>query len=104
MARRTEQLSEELHDYLIAHSTPPDAVLRDLAQETARRFGDVAGMQIGPEQGTFMTLLARMAGARQAIEVGTFTGYPTKVLLHTWGYEHTDAAPIRGAHPLRNIS
>ncbi len=75
MARRTEQLSEELHDYLIAHSTPPDAVLRDLAQETARRFGDVAGMQIGPEQGTFMTLLARMAGARRAIEVGTFTGY-----------------------------
>ena len=32
-------------------------------------------MQIAPEQGAFMTLLARAIGARRAIEVGTFTGY-----------------------------
>jgi caffeoyl-CoA O-methyltransferase len=32
-------------------------------------------MQIGPEQGTFMTMLAGLMGARHAIEVGTFTGY-----------------------------
>jgi caffeoyl-CoA O-methyltransferase len=32
-------------------------------------------MQIGPEQGTFMTLLTRIGGARRGIEVGTFTGY-----------------------------
>jgi caffeoyl-CoA O-methyltransferase len=75
VARRSAQLSLELHDYLIAHSTPPDAVLRELAAETAREFPDAAGMQIGPEQGTFMTLLARLTGARTAIEVGTFTGY-----------------------------
>jgi caffeoyl-CoA O-methyltransferase len=31
--------------------------------------------QIGPEQGTFMTMLAGIMGARQAVEVGTFTGY-----------------------------
>jgi caffeoyl-CoA O-methyltransferase len=75
MTRRSEQLSQALHDYLVAHSTPPDQVLSDLADETAKRFGDSAGMQIGPEQGTFMTLLARLTGARSAIEVGTFTGY-----------------------------
>ena len=75
MTRRTEQLSPELHDYLVAHSTPPDAVLRELAEQTASKFPQAAGMQIGPEQGTFMTLLARLAGARRAIEVGTFTGY-----------------------------
>ncbi|HXP21958.1 MAG TPA: SAM-dependent methyltransferase, partial [Streptosporangiaceae bacterium] len=74
MTRRTEQLSQELHDYLIAHSTPPDQVLRELADETASRFGASVGMQIGPEQGAFMTLLARLTGARSAIEVGTFTG------------------------------
>jgi len=103
MTRRTEQLSQELHDYLIAHSTPPDQVLRELADETASRFGASVGMQIGPEQGAFMTLLARLTGARSAIEVGTFTGYATKVLLHTWRHEYTDAAPIRGAHALRDI-
>ena len=32
-------------------------------------------MQIGPEQGAFMTLLAKLTGARDALEVGTFTGY-----------------------------
>jgi len=46
-----------------------------LAAETARRLGRAAGMQIAPEQGTLMTMLARAIGARSAIEVGTFTGY-----------------------------
>jgi caffeoyl-CoA O-methyltransferase len=32
-------------------------------------------MQIAPEQGTFMNLLARSIGARFAVEIGTFTGY-----------------------------
>jgi len=50
-------------------------VLDDLAAETLSRFGAAAGMQIGPEQGAFMTLLARLLGARNAVEVGTFTGY-----------------------------
>jgi caffeoyl-CoA O-methyltransferase len=35
----------------------------------------MAGMQISPEQGQFMALLAELIGARRAIEVGTFTGY-----------------------------
>lgn len=67
-------LGTEVHDYLVAHGTPPDPVLRDLAEETAR-LGSIAMMQIAPEQGSFMTLLARAIGARQVIEVGTFTGY-----------------------------
>jgi len=75
VTRRSEQLSEALHDYIVAYSMQPDAILRELADETARRYVDAAGMQIGPEQGTFMTLLARLIGARDAVEVGTFTGY-----------------------------
>jgi caffeoyl-CoA O-methyltransferase len=35
----------------------------------------MAMMQISPEQGTFMTMITRLIGARQAVEVGTFTGY-----------------------------
>ena len=75
MTRRSEHLSEALHDYVVAHSAQPDDVLTDLAAETVSRFGDDAGMQIGPEQGTFMTLLAKLIGAASAVEVGTFTGY-----------------------------
>jgi caffeoyl-CoA O-methyltransferase len=75
MTRRSWQLSPQLMDYLTEHSTGPDAVLEDLAAETARLLPDLAEMQIGPEQGRFMTLLAQVSGASAAVEVGTFTGY-----------------------------
>jgi predicted O-methyltransferase YrrM len=75
VTRRSEHLSQALHDYIVSHSTQRDEVLADLAAETLSRFGDDAGMQIGPEQGIFMTLLARLTGAVNAVEVGTFTGY-----------------------------
>jgi caffeoyl-CoA O-methyltransferase len=48
-------------------------VLRKLREETAGMPG--AGMQIGAEQGQFMQLLVRLLGARQCLEIGTFTGY-----------------------------
>ncbi len=72
---RSGQLSRELNDYLVRHSTAPDAVLTKLAEETASSYPQHAHLQIGPEQGTFMTLLTRLAGARRALEIGTFTGY-----------------------------
>ncbi|KIH96897.1 SAM-dependent methyltransferase [Streptomonospora alba] len=75
MTRASESLPPELHDYLVAHGAPVDPVLADLAAETARLYPDLTTMQIGPEQGTFMTLLARIGGARDVVEVGTFTGY-----------------------------
>ena len=67
MTRRTEQISLHLNAYLTAHSSPPDAVLRELANETS--------LQIAPEQGTFMTLMTQFVGVASAIEIGTFTGY-----------------------------
>jgi caffeoyl-CoA O-methyltransferase len=75
VARRSDLLSPDVQDYVIAHSTPPDAVLADLAAETARRFPAVAGMQIGPDQGCFMTMLAQLTEVASAVEIGTFTGY-----------------------------
>ena len=38
-------------------------------------MGDLASMQIAPEQAALMTLLVRAIGARRALELGTFTGY-----------------------------
>jgi caffeoyl-CoA O-methyltransferase len=67
-------LTPHLYEYLLAHNPPPDAVLRDLAEETAA-LGPVSMMQIAVEQGALLTLLARLIGARRAVEVGTFTGY-----------------------------
>ncbi|MBW2494656.1 MAG: class I SAM-dependent methyltransferase [Deltaproteobacteria bacterium] len=67
-------MTEALHAYLVSHGTPPDEIQRELIDET-HALGNVAIMQIAPEQGAFMTLLARILGARRAIEIGTFTGY-----------------------------
>ncbi len=67
-------LTQPAYEYLVAHTEPPDRVLRDLAAETAA-LGPVSIMQIAVEQGAFLTLLARLMGARRAVEVGTFTGY-----------------------------
>ena len=75
MTRRSEQISLHLNAYLAAHSTPPDAILRELATETADRYPNEIGLQVAPEMGTFLTLLTRVSRARSAIEVGTFTGY-----------------------------
>jgi len=67
-------LPPHLHAYLVEHGTPPDPLLAELARET-QAIGPLSVMQVSPEQGAFLTLLARLVGARRAIEVGTFTGY-----------------------------
>jgi predicted O-methyltransferase YrrM len=38
-------------------------------------------MQIAPEQGQFMGLLAQILGVRKAIEIGTFTGYSSLAVM-----------------------
>jgi caffeoyl-CoA O-methyltransferase len=68
-------LDAHLYDYVVKHGHNSNPILAELASETAKKLGSVSGMQISPEQGTFMTMLARAIGARSAIEVGTFTGY-----------------------------
>lgn len=74
MTPKTTPMSAELLDYLLGHGMGPDQVQADLIAET-RELGGLAGMQISPDQGAFLTLLARTLGVHDAVEVGTFTGY-----------------------------
>ena len=67
-------LTPEIHQYLVAHGTPPDDVQQSLIERTSE-LGGISMMQIAPEQGAFMTILTRLLGVRNAVEVGTFTGY-----------------------------
>ena len=68
-------LSPAIHEYLVAHGTPPDDVQRWLIDETKQRVPALSMMQVAPEQGAFMMVLTRLLGVRRAVEVGTFTGY-----------------------------
>jgi caffeoyl-CoA O-methyltransferase len=67
-------MTSELHDYVERRSVRRDSVMERLVEETAA-LGEIAQMQIAPDQGAFLTLLVRAVGARSAVEVGTFTGY-----------------------------
>jgi len=67
-------LTAELHDHVVRHGAREDAALAAVRESTAA-LGDVAVMQISPDQGALMTMLARLLGAERAIELGTFTGY-----------------------------
>ena len=72
--RKALDLSDRLLDYVAAYGVRSHPVLDRIRAETAR-LGEVAIMQISPDQGAFMQVLARTIGARRALEVGTFTGY-----------------------------
>jgi caffeoyl-CoA O-methyltransferase len=71
---RDSLLPPEIAAYIAERTVPPDDVLARLQART-RELGRAAGMQIGADQGSLLTLLARLVGARRAVEVGTFTGY-----------------------------
>jgi len=66
-------LDDTLEDYVASRSLrehPAQIALREVTRSHPH-----AGMQIAPEQGQLMALLARLVGARRTIEVGVFTGY-----------------------------
>ena len=77
MSNRSITLTDSLYDYLLSVSLREVPVLERLRQETAA--DPRAIMQISPEQGQFMALIARLIGARRCLEVGVFTGYSSLV-------------------------
>ena len=73
MSNRSIVLTDRTYEYLLDVSLREAPVLRDLREATASH--PMVVMQISPEQGQFMAMLARLAGARRCLEVGVFTGY-----------------------------
>ncbi len=67
-------LTPALHEYVVSRGAREDAALAEVRESTAA-LGDIAVMQVSPDQGALMTMLARLVAARRAIELGTFTGY-----------------------------
>ena len=78
MSNRTTPLTEPLYDYLLDHSLRESEAARALREETATL--SKRSMQIAPEQGQFMQMLARLTGATSYIDVGVFTGYSSLVM------------------------
>ena len=73
MSNRTLSIDDRTYDYILRVGVSESDLLRELREETATI--DYSEMQISPEQGQFMTVLVKALGVKNAIEIGTFTGY-----------------------------
>jgi caffeoyl-CoA O-methyltransferase len=72
MAQIKTQITQEMVDYLAHHARQDDALER-VARETAAMPHAI--MATTPDEAALLTMLARLVGARRALEIGTFTGY-----------------------------
>jgi predicted O-methyltransferase YrrM len=73
MSLRSFGLDDRTYQYLLDHTPAEPEILARLRAETAE--DPKANMQIAPEQGQFMALLAQLTGARRYLEIGVYTGY-----------------------------
>jgi caffeoyl-CoA O-methyltransferase len=82
-------LTPDVVAYLGEVNPPEHPALARCREETAKMPN--AMMQISPEQGAFMQVIARMAKAQRAFEIGVFTGYSslaTMLAMHDMFGEH----------------
>jgi O-methyltransferase len=70
---RPTPMTDSLYEYVLSVSLREPESLRSLRAETSKL--SEAEWQIAPEQGPFLALLVQLMGAKQCLEVGTFTGY-----------------------------
>ncbi len=71
----SQDLWSAVDQYITDHLVPPDEAL-----DAALKASDAAGLpaiNVAPNQGKFLNLLARIAGAQRILEIGTLGGYST---------------------------
>ncbi|WP_269858083.1 O-methyltransferase [Streptomyces sp. RPT161] len=68
-----------LSEYIRKSSLREDEVLRQL-RETTSELPAGSALQVMPEEGQLLTLLAGLTPARRILEIGTYTGYSTLCL------------------------
>ena len=67
-------VSEEIEAYAAAHTTRPEELLAELAEETKATLRSPQ-MLTGPIEGRFLELLVFGLGAKRVLELGTYSGY-----------------------------
>lgn len=71
--RKIISIDKNLYQYVLNVSLREPDILRECRELTAGLIG--AEMQISPDQGQFLTFLAKLMNAKTILELGTFTGY-----------------------------
>lgn len=70
---RPTPLTDKLYEYSLTVGLREPELFRELREETGKLTD--GEMQIAPEQGPLLAMLVQMLGARNCLEIGTFTGY-----------------------------
>lgn len=73
LASKTTFIDRKVLHYIETHSLRESALLAELHIETETLAE--ARMQVPPEEGQLLALLAQAIGAKNCLEIGTFTGY-----------------------------
>lgn len=79
MSSKTLNLNDRVYAYLLKNISIESPAARELREET-HATQSMAGMQVSPEQASFMAFLVQALNVEQAVEVGTFTGYSALVV------------------------
>ena len=67
-------VAKEADEYATAHTSPMSPLLEELERYTLRKTS-YPSMLTGRVEGRFLQLMVQLSGARQIVDIGTFTGY-----------------------------
>ena len=70
------EINKKLVSYLQTVGYRRDPIIDKLLQET-KALGNLAQMQIAPEQGQFLEIIVAISKAKKCLEIGRFTGLST---------------------------
>ena len=87
MSNSTLSLTGAVADYYAKLAYREPDILQALRTATAKM--SEANMQIAPEQGAFMGMMAALMDAKNILEIGTFTGYSSLAMSLTCGAQIT---------------
>lgn len=69
-----DMVAREAEEYAAVHTSPMSALLEEIEQFTLTRT-PYPSMLTGRVEGRFLQLVAQLSGARNIVDIGTFTGY-----------------------------
>ena len=70
------EINKQLVNYLQSVGYRQDSIIDTLVKET-KALGEVAIMQIAPEQGQLLEIIVKIAKVKRCLEIGRFTGLST---------------------------
>lgn len=70
---KSPPINDEVYNYILEKFVPENEITEEIIKETEKL--EIPLIQIAPEQGRFLYLLTKMINAKNALEIGTLTGF-----------------------------